>query len=361
MRRSKRSRGSNFTVTFPVLRKSSPCLSRMASVSIVTLSSRLPPSRPTYISPCTPPATRGTICCRTISRPYSVRVATKIRATTASPTANSTAALTSATRRRRVIRLEVRSDRDGERQLANEGVRLRGSEGVAAGHVVLDPAIGFLVPPNGNCRVHIRRDAVEGREVSARGRREEGGAGAPPIRIVPHVDLNRPYRREISHADTRRVFELLEQDTTLAGSARPERAQVREQCVLQHIREKGITQPEVDVRDDERVAADRDRPLRRYASSVLDKEQFRGIVHRHRVDVAGVQQIDELAELILLIAAHARRAAGIESLLRRRCATGDDAAAEPDGDDRARRKRLVPDRVSSRFPERQARMGAEDG
>src|ERR1051325_839605 len=325
----------------PALRNSSPFRSRIASESTVRLSRKFPPSRPMNTVPRTLPFTSGsTIRLRICSWPNSVRVTTRTAASAGTPSMNSTAALTSTTRRRRVMRLEVRADREGDRQFAEKPVRLRRDVRRRAGALVLDPLVGAGLPMDE--QIGARRHAVQRRE---RARfvleGEERAAGRQAVRVVPHIHLDGQVLREVTCTDPRRVLQVAPEPTLVLPRS-PYGPDVGEQRVLNEIGEERIAEPQVEVGHEEQVAANRNDLV---LLTSRHAEHPRGIVDE-RV-VRGFDEIDEIAELILLVAADARGAARIKTLLRRRQTrpggrgtSTDGAQLEPRREHRSRRERV---------------------
>src|SRR5204863_7516625 len=240
------------------------------------------------------------------------------------PSVTSTHRLTIAMKRRRVIRVargsEIGTDREGEGQPAEERVLLRRivRRGAAPSRDLLVPAIGKQDGWNLVSRAH----AVEwGKPLLVRRLVVDARTGGSGVRVVPHVHLKGTDRREDAHPHAWRPAQPLQREARQrrhpvaeVAAALPHASAIQERGELDQLGIDRAAEAQLVVADDQRVAADGD-DAPELARRILEEHRVRRRAGRETWSAFG--EVDQVAKLVLLEAAHARGAAGVEALLRR--------------------------------------------
>src|SRR6185503_7101298 len=214
------SRGLYETLTRPVLRKSSPRLSRIANVSTVKPVRKFPVTLPMYtVPPFAARCTNGVARSRTQSRPRCVGVTNNTADTTRSPRNANTITATKATSFRRFI-LEGGTDRESLRETVPKDRRTMRRVRDRAGSGLNQLAVDYTERHRRRSR---RGDTDERLTTTETGRadrrREVGRPRRVRVRVIPHVELNGTDRGEIGDSQSRRHAERL--DVQIRGSRAP--------------------------------------------------------------------------------------------------------------------------------------------
>src|SRR5688500_18205080 len=305
------SRASYWRVIGPEATNSESSSSRISSEAIMTPLKNPPWMRTECTFPFTRPASIDATIWRTRSWPKPVCVTpTKLRpAITSSPTRM--IALAIAMRRRRDIYLERLSDREAEGKSASEAVFGGRLERRWTGARLLGDR------PHAIDGRDLRRQSISGGDAdqlpACAGRFVVKRPGRSRIWIVSDSCSNRTYRRESSELNSRCDLQL----EAAEAAAVPHFAGVGENRPLQQLRQHRTPQTKLEISYQQRVASHGNDPAIIAFGRILQRgDRNRRRWRKNRKSV-GKADVDRRPQLVLGEAAHSRRSAGVEPLLRR--------------------------------------------
>ncbi|CAA9340534.1 MAG: hypothetical protein AVDCRST_MAG40-2378 [uncultured Gemmatimonadaceae bacterium] len=224
--------------------------------------------------------------------------------------------------------LEGLVDREVECQAPHERARLRRpvAVGTRAGarHQV---ALRVGGDGDGVVGAHAEYRQPPGAVAAAERGGEVGGPPARRVGVVPEVHPDCSHRRGHPRPHPRRPPEPLRVEVQVAHAGVPHLPHVHEGVELHQLREKGARKAQLRVAHEHRVPPGGHGPVdaRVAPGAQVGLAHLGAAAHHHRVEAyhrGGVERVHHRPELVLPVAAHRARAAGVEPLLRRDEAPG---------------------------------------